>query len=101
MFKLLTLNDPEIGLEWHYNEAHHGKGPMDGIEGTVKNTIFRKVLSGELVIGRPEEFTQYANQICQVDSLYLLTTEIPDEPEDIQYSSSISDTIPEVLLHVH
>ena len=31
VFKLLTLIHPEIGLEWHYNKFHHGKGPMDGI----------------------------------------------------------------------
>ena len=31
VFKLLTLIHAEIGLEWHCNEAHHGKGPMDGI----------------------------------------------------------------------
>ena len=65
---------------------------MDGIGGTVKN-IFCKVLSGEVVIGSPEEFAQYAHQICQVDSLYLPTAEIPDEPEDVQYSSSIPDTL--------
>ena len=93
VFKLLTLIHPKIGLEWHCNETHHGKGPMAGIGGTVKNTVFRKVLSDEVVIGSPEEFTQYANQICQVDSLYLPTAEIPDEPEDIQYSSSIPDTL--------
>ena len=63
VFKLLTLNHPEIGLGWHHNEAHHGKGSIVGIGGTVKNTVFRKVLSGEVVIGSPEEFTQYANQI--------------------------------------
>ena len=63
VFKLLTLNHPEIGLEWHRSEAHHGKGPMVGIGGTVKNTVFRKVLSGEVVIGSPEGFAQYANQI--------------------------------------
>ena len=93
VFKLLTLIHPKIGLEWHCNETLHWKGPMDGIGGTVKNTVFRKVLSDEVVIGSPEEFTQYANQICQVDSLYLPTAEIPDEPEDIQYSSSIPDTL--------
>ena len=93
VFKVLTLIHPEIGLAWHYNEAHHGKEPMNGIGGTMKNTVFRKFLSGEVVIGSPEEFAQYANQICQVDSLYLPTTEIPDEPEDIQYSSSILDTL--------
>ena len=85
VFKLLALIHPEIGVEWHYNEAHHGKGPMDGIGGTVKNTIFRNVLSGEVVIGSPEEFARYANQICEA--------EIPDTPEDVQYSSSIPDTL--------
>ena len=93
MFKLLTLIHPEIGLEWHYTEDHHGKGPMDGTGGTVKNTVFRKVLSGEVVIGSPEGFARYANQICQVDSLYLPTAEIPDKPEDVQYSSSMPDTL--------
>ena len=64
VFKLFTLIHPKIGLEWHCHEAHHGKESMDGIGGTVKNTVFRKVLSGEVVIGSPEEFAQYANQIC-------------------------------------
>ena len=58
---------------------------MDGIGGTVKNTIFRNVLSGEVVIGSPEEFARYVNQICEA--------EIPDTPEDVQYSSSIPDTL--------
>ena len=93
VFKLLNLIHPEIGLEWHYNEAHHGKGPMDEIGGTVKNTFFCKFLSGEVVIGSPAEFAQHANQICQVDSLYLPAAQIPDEPEDVQYSSSIPDTL--------
>ena len=66
---------------------------MDGIGSIVKNTVFCEVLSGEVIIGSPEEFARYANQICQVDSLYLPTAEIPDEPEDVQYSSSIPDTL--------
>ena len=93
VFKLLILIHPEIGLEWHYNEAHHEKGLMDGIAGIVKNTVFRKVLSDEVVIGSPEEFARYANQICQVDSLCLPTAEISDEPEDVQYSSPTPDTL--------
>ena len=69
------------------------KEPMDGIGGTVKNAVFCKVLSGEVVIGSPEGLARYANQICQVDSLYLPTAEIPDKPEDVQYSSSMPDTL--------
>ena len=58
---------------------------MDGVGGTVKNTVFCNVLSDKVVIGSPEEFAQYATQICQVYSLYLPTAEIPDKTEDVQY----------------
>ena len=48
VFKLLTLIHPEIGLEWHYNKAHHGKGPMDGIGGTVKTPLSAKSFLAKL-----------------------------------------------------
>ena len=68
VFKLLTLIHAEIGLGCHYNKAHHGKGPMGGIEGTVKNTVFRKVLSGEIVISSPEEIARYARSGWSIHS---------------------------------
>ena len=70
-FKLLTMMHPQINFEWHYNEANHEKGPMDGIGDAVKNAVFRKVLSGEVKISSPKEF------ISEVHSLYLPTDEIP------------------------
>ena len=27
----------------HYNERHHGKGPMDGVDGTVKNVVWQSL----------------------------------------------------------
>ena len=48
VFKLLTLIHPEIGLEWQYNKAHYGKGPMDGIEGTVKTPLSAKSFLAKL-----------------------------------------------------
>ena len=30
VFSLLKHIHPDITIEWHYNEAHHGKGPMMG-----------------------------------------------------------------------
>ena len=41
---------PEKALSWFYNERHHGKGHMDGIGGTIKNVIFRKVKSGYAIV---------------------------------------------------
>ena len=48
--------------QWHYNEAHHGKGPMDGIGGTIKNMIFRQVKAGKVIINSAEDFYNAANQ---------------------------------------
>ena len=68
-------------------------GPMDGIGGAVKNTVFRKVLSGEAKIASPEEFDKYANDLCEVHSLYLPTDEIPAEPEEVENATAIPDTL--------
>ena len=39
VFTLLSTLDTSLNLTWCYNERHHGKGPMDGIGGTLKNSI--------------------------------------------------------------
>ena len=41
IFKLLPNYHRDLQLEYNYNEAHHGKGPMDGTGGTIKNVVFR------------------------------------------------------------
>ena len=62
VFRLLTedLFDG-VELTWNYNEKSHGKGPMDGVGGTVKNIIFRKVKSGFVTIDSPFEFHEPEN----------------------------------------
>ena len=47
-------------LCWFRNERHHGKGSMDGVGGTIKNVIFRKVKSGQIVVHAPKEFSDAA-----------------------------------------
>ena len=93
IFHLITLIHQDISLQWHYNEAHHGKGPMDGIGGTVKNMVFRRVMSGAIVINHPKEFATFANEIAQVDSLYLASEEVMDEPEEVQSAKPIPQTL--------
>ena len=41
VFKLFANYRREVQLQWNYNEAHHGKGPMDDMGGTIKNVVFR------------------------------------------------------------
>ena len=70
VFSLLTHIQQGIQIQWHYNEAHHGKGPMDGIGGTIKNLVFRRVLSEDVVINTPKEFATFADQISNIDCLF-------------------------------
>ena len=40
VFDLIARIDRKYEVTWYYNECHHGKGPMDGVGGTIKNKIF-------------------------------------------------------------
>ena len=71
---------PDITIEWQYKEAHHVKGLIDRIGGTVKNLIYCWVLSGDVVINTSREF---ANQISSVDCLFLNKSEFILEPEEV------------------
>ena len=41
VFALVPQIDSKVEVNWYYNEKHHGKGPMDGIGGTIKNKVYR------------------------------------------------------------
>ena len=68
---LLAMVRPELSLEWHCNEVHHEKSPMHGVGGTVKNMVYCRVLAGDAVIGNPKKFANFAQSVCNVDSLLL------------------------------
>ena len=53
----MFLNKP---LCWFYNERHHGKVPMDDVDGTINNVIFRKVKSGQIMVHTSKEFSDTA-----------------------------------------
>ena len=63
VFMLLSTIDQAINVEWHYNEAHLGKGPMDGVGGTIKNLVLPAVKSGNVSVRDPEEFAKSTNDI--------------------------------------
>ena len=94
VFKILSQYRPDIHLEWHFNEAHHGKGPMDGIGGTIKNVVFRHVKSGRVVVNSAKEFCDAANQfVPSIKSLFQTKADLLKEPEDIDKAAKIMDTL--------
>ena len=94
VFSLMTHFDSSYQLIWYYNERHRGKGPMDGIGGTVKNLVFRHVKSGKCVINSPREFAEYSQQIVTgITSLYMPESEVGEEPADVMNAPKIATTL--------
>ena len=53
--QVLTLNFPSYDVEWHFSATSHGKGPIDGLGGTIKRRVT------EHVLGQRESIINTAN----------------------------------------
>ena len=85
---------PNNSFMWLYNERHHGNDPMDGVGGTVKNVIFRKVKSGQVVIYSTQEFSEAAKTLVPaIHAVYLPENENIIEPKGIKSSRKIKETL--------
>ena len=81
-------------LCWYYNEGHHGKVPMDDVGETIKNVIFRKVKSGQIVVHTPKEFSDAAMKfVSSIITVYLPKSDEIVEPESIHQVPSIPETV--------
>ena len=94
VFMLLSTIDQEIDVEWHYNEAHHGKGPMDGVGRTIKNLVFGAVKSGKVSVKDLKEFAKAANDIVpSIRSLFMPIENMLEEPAEVANVPPIPETI--------
>ena len=81
-------------LCWYYCEGHHGKVPMDGEGETIKNVIFRKVKSGQIVVHTPKEFSDAAMKfVSSIITVYLPKSDKIVEFENIHQAPSIPETL--------
>ena len=79
VFRIFLEIQKGINITWHYFEARHGKGPMDGIESTMKNIVFRKVLPGSSVINTLKQFAEFVNILSTISCLSLLKDSLLEE----------------------
>ena len=82
-------------LCWFYNEGHHGKVPMDDVGRTIKNIIFRKVNSGQIVVHTPKEYSDAAMKfmVSSIVTVYLPKSDEIVESESIYQAPSIPETL--------
>ena len=68
---------------WFYNEGHHDKVLMDDVEGAIKNAIFRKVKSGQIMVHKPKESSDAAMKFV----LSIITVYLPKLDEIVEHES--------------
>ena len=70
--------------------AHHGKGLMNGIRGTIKNVVFRQVKFGRVIIKSAEEFSAAAKKfVPSIAALFQKEKDLLCKPDDINQLPSI------------
>ena len=87
-------------LCWFYSEGHYGKVQMDDIGRTIKNIIFPKVNSGQIVVDTLKEFSDAAMKLASsIITVYWPKSEEIVEPESIHQAPSTSETLsPQICL---
>ena len=69
-YTLSVLLDPKAlhpnlcNMDWNFFGTAHGKGPVDGVGGTVKRTVWRRILQRRAIINSAEEFAGVARECC-------------------------------------
>ena len=67
---------------------------MDGVVGTLKNRIFRDVMSQKCFIQNAKEFSKYANTVVNgITSVYLPQNDLLTKPGDIGEAPKIPETL--------
>ena len=81
-----------VKINWYYNERHHGKGPMDGVGGTIQNIVYHDVMSNKCVINNAKAFAQYANGLVNgISSIYLSESELLVKSEQVSMALKIPE----------
>ena len=75
-----TLVHPKLhSLDWSFFATAHGKGPVDGVGGTVKRPVWCRILQEKVVVNSAEEFYQCAKECCSnVCILFVPSSAIAD-----------------------
>jgi len=68
-------NDLEA-LEWNFSATSHGKGAVDGVVGSVKRFVWRRVMADKVVVDSAQEFYQAAHLCPNISLLWVGTPEV-------------------------
>lgn len=73
--QVLTQNFPHLNVEWHFSPTSHGKGPVDGIGGTLKRRVTEHLLGIRGKVDSTEHFAELATSVCPNINIRYLSSE--------------------------
>ena len=76
VFQTLSFHPASLKVFWDYGEAHHFKGPHDGIGGTIKRCVYNDVRASKVILRDAKHFAEYANEKLAINVAYLDKAEI-------------------------
>ena len=103
-YSLSTIADPKLlhssvkRADWSFFATAHGKGPVDGIGGTLKRTVWRRVLQKEAIVNSSKDFVAVASTACpKTVVLHVASAEVSTVREELSeiWKSEPPQTIPD------
>ncbi|GFO14380.1 otu domain-containing protein 5 [Plakobranchus ocellatus] len=101
-FNLSLLTNPKLlhdqiqSMDWSFFATAHGKGPIDGIGGTVKRAVWRRILQQRVIINSASEFAEIAKETCpNIKIFYISKEEIASVREELEqyWNENVPKTI--------
>ena len=93
-----TLTD----IDWSFFGTAHGKGPVDGVGGTVKRAVWRRILQGQVVVQDAAQFAKVAQECCPgVTILYVPSSDIDIVRQELDtlWAETEPSAIPQLRAH--
>ena len=64
-------------VDWSFFGTAHGKGPVDGVGGTVKRAVWRRILMRQVLVNSAKDFAEVATVACpNVHIVYVSAAEV-------------------------
>ena len=76
VFRTFSFYPAGLRVLWDYGEAHHFKGPDDGIGGTIKQCVHSDVRTSTVILRDAKHFADNANEKFAINVAYLDKDEI-------------------------
>ena len=72
-----------VNISWNFFATSHGKGPVDGIGGSVKRFVWRKVKSRQYSVSDAVSFSRAAEEMAHVVTMHISKNDIDEKNNDL------------------